>query len=83
MKKMFISAALLFTLFACNEKKISPADVPQSVVSGFNTKYPGATDVEWKQEKEDGKWIYEAEFKADGKKKEAHFDSTGNFLKEE
>lgn len=67
---------------AC-EIEIASSDVPQQVVSAFTSKYAGASDVEWEVEKEDGKLYYEAEFKVDGKKKEAYFRPDGTFTKEE
>jgi hypothetical protein len=39
--------------------------------------------MEWEVEKEDGKLYYEAEFKLDGKSKEAYFRPDGSFTKEE
>jgi uncharacterized membrane protein YkoI len=85
MKKMVVYAAVLALciLSACNEKKISASEVPQAAATAFTTKYPGATEVEWKTEKKDDKTVYEAEFKLDGKKKEAEFDANGNFIEEE
>ncbi len=85
MKKIiFYSAVLLFGVFSsCNEKKIAASEVPQLAMAAFNAKYQGATDVEWKTEKEDSKTIYEAEFKFNGKKIEAEFDANGTFIKEE
>ncbi len=52
-------------------------------MNAFTAKYPGATDVEWKTEKEDGKTIYEAAFKLNDKKIEAEFDANGTFITEE
>ena len=84
MKKLIIPlTVLLFTACNENEKKISASDVPSSVQSAFNAKYPNASDVKWEQEKEKGKLIYEAEFKFNGKEIEAEFDSTGTFIEEE
>lgn len=82
MKKIIASIAL-FSLFACTEHKMSAADVPQQVTTAFTAKYPNSSDVKWQKEKEDGKEIYEAKFKANGKDIEAEFDSNGNFIKEE
>jgi uncharacterized membrane protein YkoI len=85
MKKIiFYFAVVSFSILSsCNETKIAASEVPQPAVAAFNAKYQGATDVEWKTEKEDGKTIYEAEFKLNGKKIEAEFDANGNFIKEE
>jgi hypothetical protein len=73
---------LLISSCAC-EIDIASSDVPQAVVSAFTSKYAGASDVEWEVEKEDGKLYYEAEFKIDGKRKEAYFRPDGSFTKEE
>ncbi len=86
MKKIIIYSAVILSLgivSSCNEKKIAASEVPQPAMAAFNTKYPGAADVEWETEKEDGKTIYEAEFKFNEKKIEAEFDANGTFLKEE
>jgi uncharacterized membrane protein YkoI len=53
------------------------------VQSAFKAKYPNASTPEWEVEKSEGRLIYEAEFKLDGKKKEAEFKPDGTFLKEE
>jgi hypothetical protein len=42
---------------SCSEKEIDASEVPQPAMAVFNTKYQGATDVEWETEKEDGKMI--------------------------
>ncbi len=86
MKKVINYSAIILAfaiLSSCSEKKIAASEVPQSAVAAFNTKYSGATDVEWETEKEDGKTIYEAKFKFNGKKIEAEFDANGTFIKEE
>ncbi len=85
MKKIiFYSAVLSFgILSSCNDKKLSASQVPQPAMNAFTAKYPGATDVEWKTEKEDGKTIYEAAFKLNDKKIEAEFDGNGTFITEE
>jgi len=82
--KIFVSAlvAALITSCAC-EIEIASSDVPQAVQSAFTAKYSGASDVEWEVEKEDGKLYYEAEFKVEGKRKEAYFRPDGTFSKEE
>jgi uncharacterized membrane protein YkoI len=85
MKKIiFYSAVLsLGILSSCDDKKLSASQVPQPAMNAFNAKYPGATNVEWKTEKEDGKTIYEAAFKLNAKKIEAEFDGNGSFITEE
>jgi hypothetical protein len=58
-------------------------DVPPVVKTAFATRYSNVTDAGWEVEKEEGRLIYEAEFKLDGKKKEAEFKPDGTFIKEE
>lgn len=62
--------------------KLDASDIPAAVVSSFNTKYSGATDVEWKDSKEDGKPSYKAKFKINGIEKKAEFGTDGSFIKE-
>jgi hypothetical protein len=82
--KFVLAATCAFIISSCAcEIEIASSDVPQAVVSTFTSKYAGASDVEWEVEKEDGKLYYEAEFKLDGKKKEAYFRPDGTFSKEE
>ena len=83
MKRSLIIPVTCLVLLACHEKKIAASDVPQAVVAAFNTKYPNASEVEWATEEEDGKKVYEAECKFNGKKIEADFDMDGKFIKEE
>jgi hypothetical protein len=86
MKKIVcvISCFALTLLTSCaSEFKIVSDDVPASVISAFNAKYPSAQNVEWEAEKTEGHLAFEAEFKMDGKNKEAYFKSDGTFLKEE
>jgi hypothetical protein len=80
----FLLATGAFLFFSCaSEFKIVSEDVPQVVVTSFQSKYPNASGVEWEAEKEDGHLTFEAEFKQDGKGKEAYFKPDGTFLKEE
>ena len=87
MKKTFLLLAILASCFfiSCteNEKTVAEADVPAAVKTAFTAKYPGATVEKWESEEKDGKKVYGADFKLDGKEKEAEFDADGNFLKEE
>jgi hypothetical protein len=82
--KLLLASAFALIISSCAcEIEISSSDVPQTVLSAFNSKYATASDVEWEVEKEDGKLYYEAEFKVDGKTKEAYFRPDGTFSKEE
>ncbi|HWJ27230.1 MAG TPA: hypothetical protein VNS32_11850 [Flavisolibacter sp.] len=81
--KFYCVAGVMMVLCACKEKKVSSTEVPPAAQSGLTEKYPGASDVEWEQKTKDGVKVYEAEFKVNGKKVEAQFDSSGKFIKEE
>ncbi len=79
---LVLGAMLAFS--GCSSSSdIMDSDVPPSVKAAFQAKYPGAEDVEWELEKEDGRMVYEAEFKHEGKNKEALFGADGAFLKED
>jgi hypothetical protein len=85
MKKKFLALlplSLLLTSCA-SEFDIDKTDVPNVVVSAFETKYPGAQVSEWEVEKSDGRLVFEAEFKLNGKRMEAEFKPDGIFVKEE
>jgi hypothetical protein len=78
-----IGLAVTLAYGCCSEFKIVSADVPAAVVSAFQARYPNAADVAWEAEKTSGRLAFEAEFKIDGKRKEAYFKPDGTFLKEE
>lgn len=93
MKKVIIGLSFVISGFfvqSCNERaetkmrgNIPEADVPASVKTSFSAKYPGATDVEWEKESENGKILYEAECKFNGKEVKVKFDANGNFVSQE
>src|SRR5258706_10098260 len=82
-KNLFAACTILTLTSCCSEFKIVSSDVPQSVITAFQAKYPSAANVEWGAEKTEGHLAFEAEFKVDGKRKEAYFKPDGGFLKEE
>jgi uncharacterized membrane protein YkoI len=85
MKKSIILPVACLLIYSCKEKEkdIQASDLPSQVTSTFNSKYPNATEVKWEEEMEDGKKVYEADFKVDGKKMEVEIDTTGTLVKEE
>lgn len=86
MKKILIFVAVITSILltSCtSEFEIMSSDVPQTVLTAFQTKYPSIQNVEWEAEKADGHLTFEAAFKMDGKKKEACFKPDGTFIKEE
>jgi len=83
--KKSILFAFFFTLImasSCSHTEIKEDQVPGAVVSAFKTKYPAATGTKWITEKEDGKTIYEAQFKENGDETKAEFNEDGSFVKE-
>ena len=50
---------------------------PMAVKTAFETRFPGATDVEWDKE---GAHEYEAEFKMNGRRYEVSFSDTGDWM---
>jgi len=66
-----------------NELEILTEDVPQSVRTAFQQKYPVAQVTEWEAEKKDGRLYFEAEFTLNNQKKEAYFKPDGTFFQEE
>jgi hypothetical protein len=77
---------LLATIFlvSCEQEiSVHPSEIPKSVMMEFNSRYPTATDVEWKAEKENGHFYFESDFKIGGTKKAAHFNAEGRFVEEE
>jgi hypothetical protein len=84
MKSKMIVVTSLFILSACaSEFEIATSEVPEAVMKAFKDKYAGATEIEWEVEKKSEKLYFEAEFKIDGKKKEAYFHPDGSFGMEE
>jgi hypothetical protein len=81
--KILLCGAAIALSSCSTEFGIVGEDVPSSVKTAFTAKYPTVTNPEWEVEKEEGRLIYEAEFKVDGKKKEAEFKPDGTFIKEE
>jgi hypothetical protein len=82
--KLLVMVSSIAMLSSCvTEFGIVGDDVPVAVSNAFKAKYPNVSNPEWEVEKEDGRLIYEAEFKLDGKRKEAEFKPDGTFIKEE
>ena len=79
---VFVILLAVFTQ-SCSEKKLSTSEVPTSVISTFNAKYPNASDIEWEKDQENGKTLYEVECKFNGKEVKAKFNTDGSFVAEE
>ncbi len=86
MKKtiIYLTVFAITVLAACeNEQEIAASEVPQPVMSAFQSKYPNITADKWVKENEKGKTVYEAKFKNNNKEVEAEFDQNGNFIEED
>ena len=80
----YIAFTSVTFLISCeNEEEVPASEVPQAVMSAFQSKYPNITGEKWVKENEDNKIVYEAKFKANNKETEAEFDESGNFIEEE
>jgi len=80
----YTAIAIMVILLSCeNEEEISASQVPQPVMSAFQSKYPNISPEKWEKENENGKVIYEATFRNNNKEVEAEFDENGNFIEEE
>lgn len=73
----FIIALLSIFIISCCEQKV---EVPEKVISSFETMFPTATDVEWEME-EENEW--EAEFELEGKEGSACFTGNGEWIETE
>ena len=85
MKKLIILPSALLLMYSCGEKekKITAAELPSKVSATFNAKYPDASNVKWQEETENGKTVYEADFKLHGNGIEVEIDTAGILVKEE
>lgn len=83
MKKSIIAFTLTVLLFGCAEQKLPISEIPRPVVKSFGLAYPEIESADWYKEKHNGKTIYAAAWKKDGKKSEAEFDERGNFIREQ
>ena len=72
MKKMLLFALLtiVFLLIGC---EVGIKQPPKAVRQAFETKFPGATHVEWEKLLS----AYKADFHHEGREKEAQFDANG------
>ena len=82
-KNLFFCAGSLMLAGCANEFDITASDVPPAVIAAFQQKYPSAKVSEWEVEKADGHLMFSAEFKLDGKNKQAGYKPDGTFVEEE
>ncbi|RMB59496.1 hypothetical protein EAX61_07885 [Dokdonia sinensis] len=71
-------AFLILGLISCQNK--SNAQAPEAVKKSFQAKYPGENDPDWHQDA-NGSW--EANFKIDGEKYRADYNSDGSWIETE
>ncbi len=70
---------LLLASVSAFGQKIEASQVPVAVKAAFNKQFPGIKEVKWEKEKAN----YEANFKENGNKMAALFDSDGKWLETE
>ena len=87
MKKLLLALLLATATLSCSKSNddddshISASQVPPSVMSAFNTKYPTASgEIQWEIEHGNE---YKVKFFIGPQRWEARFDSKGNFISEE
>src|SRR5947209_4752853 len=78
MKKMILLAAGAFLLVNSTFAKVDPdrEDVNEKVLKVFETTFPVATDVKWKEYTD----YYSASFKQSEVQTEVRYDKDGNFI---
>lgn len=75
--KKCLTILMFIIIFSC-EKKSDSSLVPEVVIDSFQTRYPQATQVEWKIRHDK----YAAEFQVSEKDIKADFNANGSFLGE-
>lgn len=66
-----------------DEFDIKESEVPQNVVAALKAKYPNAQVQKWQAEKDDGKFVFEAEVKIGNEKKDIQITPDGSSVEEE
>ncbi|MDZ4846483.1 MAG: hypothetical protein SH857_13150 [Chitinophagales bacterium] len=79
MKNSALLLAAMFTVASANAQKIKDKDVPASLKTSLQSKYPAATDLKWEKENDN----YEAEFEVGETDYSVVFDNTRNILETE
>ena len=77
------AAALSSAAISATEKELPKKEVPQAVREAFQKAYPGAKGAKYSKESEDGKTLYEVEFKEKGKEIEAVYKADGSLYETE
>ena len=80
---ILISSLLAFGQTIASEEEMNKYKVPKAVLQAFEKAYPNAEEVEFEEEKNDAKVVYEVEFKESGREYEVLFDSNGQILQTE
>lgn len=79
--RLYVSVALALVSFClpalAQEKKLTKDQLPAAVQKTVDEQSKGATVVGFSSEKENGKTIYEAEFKLNGKSRDVSMNASG------
>ena len=73
MKTIFAALIAIF-LFSCGES-LKSTDIPEDVLSSFNSKFPDVKNVEWELDDK----TYEVEFMQDDKEMSASLNESGEW----
>lgn len=86
-RRNVLSVVVLLGVMSISATTMNAADepkdldkIPKPVMDTLKAKFPKAKIDKWSQEKEDGKVVYDIEFKVDGKKMEADIAVDGTLL---
>jgi len=66
-----------------DEFDIKESEVPPGVMAALKAKYPNAQVQKWQAEKDDGKFVFEAEIKIGNDKKDIQISPDGSSVEEE
>jgi len=72
-----------YAVLRADSRHIPASQVPLAVRNSFREMFPGATNVQWSIEREDGRRLYEAEFTRNGRRFKAYFTPDGTFVRVE
>ncbi len=76
MSKIFVCIMFVFLAFNANSQSIQTSQVPQLVLSAFNSQYSNASNINWTNNSGN----YTVTFKVAGTSQKAHYNQSGEWL---
>lgn len=83
MKRTIIAMLLIIAFLPAIAHGLKENDMPKEVINTFKSEFPNAKHIEYSKEKDNGKYIYQAEFIFNNKHLEALFDEQGKLIQTE